>query len=149
MKKGPPLFPGVVLLCGSLVLFCCGDPPPTTPDPYTGILRVAALDTLIIDSIRIELDDVMLGRFRNPHVLREVVIGIHRVLVSSTSSGAASRVVEVFRDRQTDLFVPLLAGGPYVGNVAPLFTARASNGDTVSIQRERGKAVFLIFFEHT
>ena len=149
MKKGPPLFPGLILLSGSLVLFCCGDPPPTTPEPYTGTLRVAALDTLIIDSIGIELDDVRLGQFRNPYLLRDVVIGVHRVLVSSTSAGTASRMAEVFRDRQTDLFIPLLAGGPFVGNAAPLFTARASDGDTVSIQRARGKAVFLVFFEHT
>ena len=114
-----------------------------------GSLRVVALDTLSIDSIRIDLDDVRLGQFRNPHLLRNIVAGIHKIMVSSTLGATTSRTVEVVRDCQTDLLVQLLAIGPYVGSAAPMFTARTIAGDTMSIEKLRGKAVFLAFFEHT
>lgn len=135
--------------CMLITLAGCGDPPSAAPDMPLGSLRVVALDTLSIDSIRIDLDDVRLGQFRNPHLLRDIVAGIHKVMISSTLGATTSRTVEVFRDRQTDLLVQLLAIGPYVGSAAPLFTVRAVTGDTMSIEKLRGKAVFLAFFEHT
>ena len=138
-----------LVLGGSLLIFRCGDPPTAAPDQYMGSLRVAALDTLTIDSISIDLDDVRIGRFRNPTLLGDVVAGIHKVLVSNTPAVTASRTVEIFRGRRTDLFVQLQTSGPYVGGTAPLFTARAVNGDTIAIAKLKGKAIFLAFFEHT
>lgn len=142
------LFAGLVL-SGSVVIFQCGDPPTAAPDQYMGSLRVAALDTLTIDSISVDLDDTRIGRFRNPTLLSDVVAGIHKVMVSSTPAVTASRTVEIFRGRRTDLFIQLQTSGPYVGGTAPLFTARAVNGDTIAIAKLKGKAVFLAFFEHT
>lgn len=138
-----------LVLSGSFVIFQCGDPPTAAPDQYMGSLRVAALDTLTIDSISIDLDDMRIGRFRNPTLLNDVVAGIHKVLVSSTPAVTASRTVEILRGRRTDLFIQLQSSGPYVGGTAPLFTARAINGDTIAIAKLKGKAVFLAFFEHT
>ncbi len=135
--------------CLPIVLAGCGDPPSSAPDTPLGSLRVVALDTVSIDSIRIDLDDVRLGQFRNPHLLRNIVAGIHKIMVSSTLGATTSRTVEVVRDRQTDLLVQLLTIGPYVGSAAPVFTARTIAGDTMSIEKLRGKAVFLAFFEHT
>jgi len=138
-----------MLLGGSLVVFHCGGPPPTAPGQQTGDLRVAALDTLTIASIKIDLDDVRIGHFKNPHLLRDLVVGVHKVLVSDKVGAAASRTVEVVRNRQTDLVIQLLISGPYVGNPAPLFTARSVTGDTIDILKAKGKVIFLAFFEHT
>ena len=149
MTRSHRLILMVMLLGGSLVVFRCGDPPPTSPGEYTGILRIAALDTLTIDSIKIDLDDVRIGQFKNPHLLRDVVMGVHKVLVSDKLGATASRTVEVVRNRQTDLLIQLLISGPYVGNPAPLFTARSVTGDTIDILKAKGKVIFLAFFEHT
>jgi len=149
MKRGRTTVCAGLLLCAALVLLRCGDPPPSAPDQYVGSLRVAGLDTLTIDSISIDLDDARIGRFRNPHVLEDVLAGIHNVLISSTPTVSASRMVEIVRGRRTDLLIQLVASGPYVGNTAPLFTARSVTGDTIAIQKLKGKAIFLAFFEHT
>jgi hypothetical protein len=149
MKRFPRPILLVLMLGGSLVVFHCGDPPPTSPGEYTGILRIAALDTLTIDSIKIDLDDVRIGQFKNPHLLSDIVVGVHKVLVSDKLGATATRTVEVVRNRQTDLFIQLLISGPFVGNPAPLFTARSVTGDTIDIQKAKGKAIFLAFFEHT
>lgn len=149
MKRFPRLILVALMLGGSLVVFHCGDPPPTAPGQYTGNLRVAALDTLTIDSIKIDLDDVRIGQFKNPHLLRDIVVGVHKVLVSNKLGATASRTVDVLRNRQTDLLIQLLTSGPFVGNTAPLFTARSVTGDTIDIQKAKGKVIFLAFFEHT
>lgn len=127
----------------------CGDPPSAAPDVQVGSLRVVAHDTLAIDSIRIDLDDVRIGQFHNPHLLHGIVAGVHKVLVASLQGATAARTVTIVRDRQAELVLQLLATGPYVGSAAPLFTARTTTGDTVSLERFKGKVVFLAFFEHT
>ncbi|MBM4162334.1 MAG: hypothetical protein FJ217_14690 [Ignavibacteria bacterium] len=127
----------------------CGDPPAAMPAPSTGSIRILAMDTASIRSIYFKLDDVEYGKRPNPYVLDGVVVGLHKLFVYDETSAGVSTMVEVLRNRQSDATVWLLSEGPYVGNMAPNFTAQTITGDTIGLQRLRGKVVLLAFFEHT
>jgi hypothetical protein len=144
---------GILLaICGAVWafgLFQCGVPPTAIPDPYTGILKITAMDTLIVDSVSVALDDIPQGRRDNPCILGDVVVGIHKVFVQNPATAGASATVEIFRDRRTDLVLTLLSQGPFVGNVAPDFSVRTIDDSVMQMQKQRGKVVLLVFFEHT
>jgi len=127
----------------------CGDPPASTPAPYTGSIRVLAMDTATIRAIFIDLDDVKLGQHPNPSTLSGIVVGLHKVLVYSELSGGSGTMIEVKRDRVSDVMVWLLAEGPYVGQTAPKFSVRSIDDQLLDLQQLKGKVVLLAFFEHT
>ena len=127
----------------------CGDPPAATPAPSTGSIRILAMDTASIRSIYLKLDDVEYGKRPNPYVLDGVVVGLHKLFVYDETNAGVSIMVEVLRNRQSDAAVWLLSEGPYVGNVAPNFIAQSVTGDSIELQRLRGKVLLLAFFEHT
>ncbi len=137
------------LLAASVFLQRCGSPPPATPDPVTGSIQVMAMDTATIRSISFVLDDVKYGLHSNPYILNNVVIGVHKLFVSDESGIGASTIVEVLRERRSDATVWLLSEGPYLGRVAPKFTATSIDNQVIDLQQLRGKVVLLAFFEHT
>jgi hypothetical protein len=139
-----------LLLSVSLVLMQhCGSPPPGMPDVSYGSLRIMAMDTASIRSIYFDLDDVKYGKHPNPFVLDQVVAGTHKLLVYDERNSGSVTAVEVFRDRRTEIKVNLLAEGPYVGGVAPNFTVKSIDDQTLSLEAMKGKVVLLAFFEHT
>jgi hypothetical protein len=141
------LFACVVAACA--LLQQCGTPPSATPDLVTGSMRIMAMDTAIIRRISFELDNVKYGLHPNPYVLENVVIGVHKLLVADESGTSASAMVEVLQDRQSDATVWLLSEGPYLGRIAPKFTATSIDNQAIDLQQLQGKVVLLAFFEHT
>lgn len=127
----------------------CGDPPTNPPEPQTGSIRVTALDTTSIDSIDIELDDLKVGRLKNPAILNNVAEGTHKVRVYDEVNAPSDTIVGVSANHITEVSARLFAEGPYVGRIAPAFTARTIDDSVVVLSQLRGKVVFLIFFEHT
>lgn len=107
------------------------------------------MDTASIRSIYFDLDDVKYGKHPNPYVLNDVLIGVHKLLVYDDNNAGSSRIVEVSRDRRTDVTVSLLAEGPYVGSIAPKFSVKTIDDQPVSLAGQKGKVVLLAFFEHT
>ena len=143
------LVSGGVICAAVLMLQQCGNPPPTMPAPYTGSLRIVAMDTAAIRMISFDLDDVKYGFHPNPYILDDVVIGMHKVYIADESGAGASTIVEVQRDRRSDATVWLLSDGPYVGRRAPAFTATSIDNQVIDLQQLKGKVVLLAFFEHT
>lgn len=137
------------LLAASTFLQRCGSPPPATPDPVTGSMQIMAMDTATIRRISFELDDVKYGLHPNPYILNNVVIGVHKLFVANDSGMAASTMVEVLPERRSDATVWLLPEGPYVGRMAPRFTATSIDNQVIDLQQLKGKVVLLAFFEHT
>jgi len=145
--------------CGLfLALFCaawafgvmgCGDSPSGVPNPYTGSLRIAAMDTLIFDSISVGLDDISLGKMGNPCTLKDVIVGTHRLTVQDSSGARVDTLVAVRRNEMASLVMRLTRIGPFVGNEAPDFSARDIDNRNLDLASLRGKVVFLVFFEYT
>jgi hypothetical protein len=140
----------VALVVATMVcLQHCGSPPPTMPTTYTGSLRISAMDTASIKWFFLHLDDVNYDRCPNPYILDNVVIGVHKLLVFDYNNAGLSQMVEVYRDQTTDVSVSLLAGGPYLGMIAPSFVAKTIDDQTIDLGVEKGKVILLAFFEHT
>ena len=139
----------IVLVAMSMLVQHCGSPPPAMPEVSYGSLRIIAMDTASIRSIYFDLDDVKYGKHPNPYVLDQVVAGTHKLLVYNETKSGSVTGAEVFRDRRTEIRVNLLAEGPYVGGVAPNFSATSIDDQTLSLEAMKGKVVLLAFFEHT
>lgn len=142
-------FAGLILLIVCVMMtWECGDPPSSTP-LYTGDLRITAAYKAPLDSINVVLDYTALGRRPNPCTITGLAIGTHRLFVSSEGLPGSSAMVQVLRDRRSDVVLTLRAEAPYVDDVAPDFSARTCKGDSMSLQQLKGKVVLLAFFEHT
>lgn len=139
---------GCMLLC-LLGAPGCGDPPSSPPEPFTGSVRIAAMDTVQFDSIAVGLDDVVLGRMRNPCVVSGILAGTHKITLLDTSGARADTMFTIRRDMIASLMLHLTRIGPFPGNEAPNFTARDLDQRNMELASLRGKVVFLIFFEYT
>jgi len=141
----------ILLACvaAGALLQRCGSPPPTMPAPATGSIRILAMDTASIRFIWFNLDDVPYGKHPNPTVVGGVVAGIHKLLVFDEQNGGTSTLVEVAENRRAEVSVSLLSEGPYVGKIAPDFSATTIDNQSLSLSGMKGKVVMLAFFEHT
>ena len=140
---------GATLISALMFFQHCGNPPPVVPTPFTGSIRILAMDTAAIRNISVLVDDVNYGLHPNPYILNSVVVGVHKLFVADESGTSASAVVEVLREQRSDATVWLLSEGPYVGRIAPRFTATSIDNQVIDLQQLRGKVVLLAFFEHT
>ena len=127
----------------------CGDPPLPTPPPQTGALQVIAMDTLVIDSIDVGLDDVPLGRRHNPATLDGIVAGTHLLSVRDRLGFGQDTTVRVASGERSAVLMSIQTEGPYVGSIAPAFRALSVTGDTIDLVKLRGRVVLLVLFEHT
>lgn len=127
----------------------CGHPPEPEPAPYTGSVRVTALDSLLIDSINITIDDDYRGRFKNPHLIENLLAGDHKFNVSTRDASANTQMVAVLRDKLTRAFFNIELSGPYINRAAPDFLLTDIDGNRINLSGLRGKVVLLAFFEHT
>jgi hypothetical protein len=108
------------------------------------------MDTLAVDSIHVNLNDQDQGKWENPCLISNVVVGYHKLFVyTETASGTTKTDIEVREYATTPVWFWLATIGPYVGNTAPLFTAQDIRGDILVLEEEQGKVVLLAFFEHT
>jgi hypothetical protein len=149
MNRRLPYLVSALFVLAGLVLQQCGTPPPTMPAPYTGSLRVLAMDTAYIKTISFDLDDTKYGAHPNPYLLDNVVIGSHKLHVYDDNNAGVFQMVEVSRDLRTDIAVSFVAEGPYAGSLAPKFTAKTIDDQPITLEGQRGKVVLLLFFEHT
>ncbi len=163
MMPGGKILHRMTPLAGLLLLalvWSCGETPPA-PEEWTGVITVTAVlpDDSLPDSIEITLDDVLLGRFANPHTL-SVIAGVHLLEVSAevevaedsiiTYSSAPQRV-EVLDEQEIQLAVHLTTDvvAPYVGYKAPDFNLADLDGDSVRSADLSGRIALLYFFSFT
>jgi hypothetical protein len=137
---------GILFTCG---MSGCGDPPPGLPTPRTGSLRIMAMDTLVFDSISVGMDDILLGRKRNPCIVDGIVTGTHKLTLIDTSGARADTMVAVRRDELVSMTMRLTKIGPFPGNEAPNFSTLDIDQRNLELASLRGKVVFLIFYEYT
>jgi hypothetical protein len=138
-------FPAAVVL----TLAGCGSPPEPFPPPDSGAIRVSATSSAPIDSVTLHLDDLAQGVFANPCTLRSVVAGTHKLTVVDSTGARTDTMVSVLKDELTSTAVRLTRIGPYVGNEAPDFTVKDIDGRQFSLGAQRGRVVFISFFEYT
>jgi hypothetical protein len=141
--------PIAIALATGLAGVWCGKSPSPLPQVQTGALRVVAMDTMAVNTIHVNLDDVDLGQQENPARLDQIVIGTHKLFVYTPASAGTTKTVEVKKNSLTTVWFWLATTGPYVGNIAPLFTVQDVTGAELSLEEQKGKVVLLIFFEHT
>ena len=153
MKKSGISFLFILALLGVLFWQYCGKTPSSLPLPYTGSIYITAMDTAVVASVQIDLDDEYLGEMDNPCLVEDVVIGSHRLRVfTEASAGTTIANLEVRQDETSRVFFTMDIGpevGPYVGNTAPQFTTQDVNGNKISLEDQKGKVVLLSFFEYT
>jgi hypothetical protein len=142
------------ILFGSLLVLLwgwtrCGKAPSPLPPTSYGSIRVTAMDTTVIDSITVFLDDVSIGKQPNPCLISYIVEGRHKVFASHQTGSATPQTVEVKRDWISDVLFQILSVGPYPGSSAPSFEVIDIQGNGFSLDAQKGKVVFLLFFEHT
>lgn len=149
MKKPLIFFCLCVIGTGLLGWQGCGKTPGSLPLPLTGTLFVAAMDTTLIDSVALNMDNLDYGKFPNPFTLRDVVIGSHKLFIYSEAAAGTTKTFDVFQDETTRAFFWLSTTGPFVGNVAPDFSTTDTDGLPVSLEALKGKVILLALFEHT
>jgi hypothetical protein len=132
----------------SIIAVRCGKAPGPLPDIQIGSLRITATGASRIDSIRVVLDDKDVGRYPNPANLSQIAAGFHKLFLFIGVAATSPQSVEVRRGEITPVAF-LFDAGPYPGNAAPLFAVRDVKGDSISLTKQKGKVVLLIFFEHT
>jgi hypothetical protein len=131
-----------------LICLHCGKAPGPLPAMLTGSVRITAAGSSPIDSIRVVLDDRDMGKYPNPATLGQIAAGFHKLSLFIGGAATSPQAVEIRRGEITSIAVVFNAG-PYPGNPAPLFAVKDVRGDSLSLPKQKGKAVLLIFFEHT
>ena len=140
------IIPFVVLLL--LLAFHCGKAPFPLPPAGTGAIRITVEGAAPGDSIRVILDDQVAGTYSGTTLLNQVIVGLHKLSVFIGNAATPPQFVEVRRGETTPVTFKFTAG-PYVGNKAPLFAVKTVKGDSISLSKQKGKIVLLVFFEHT
>jgi hypothetical protein len=145
-------FTKYMLITLTLVIFLtyCGKSPSDPPEVATGALRIAAaVDTNLVDSISVQLNNSTLGKFPNPCIIPDLVIGQHQVAVSKEDPAdslvdfnCSPRMVEIEKDDTTQIDVLLT-------KLAPDFILKNLNQKDMHLQNFRGQVVFLMFFSYT
>jgi hypothetical protein len=133
-----------------LLLNHCGKTPSDPPAIPTGSLKISALiDTTMVDSMAVELNNNFLGMFPNPCVLTDLVIGRHQVALSKEDPAdtlvdfnCSPKLVDINADDTTRIELLLT-------KLAPDFTLENLNHEQRALQDYRGKVVFLVFFSYT
>lgn len=143
MKKTIPFF--VLLL---FMAIRCGKTPLPLPPDQTGAIRITVEGAAPGDSIRVILDDQVAGTYSGFTLLNQVIVGFHKLSVFIGNAATPPQFVEVRRGETTPVTFKFFAG-PYVGNKALLFSVKDVKGDSISLSKQKGKVVLLIFFEHT
>jgi len=149
MKSAIMLTAALLIFGGLLIISQCGKQPAPFPPEQTGHLRVTVMDTTLIDSVAIKLDDTELGLQPNPALLTDIVAGLHQLFVYNTTAAGTTKVVEVRANRTAESWFWLSSVSPHVGFQAPDFSVEDLGGNSISLQDLRGKVIILAFFEFT
>jgi hypothetical protein len=149
---------GLIAAMIALLLWGCGDPPPTAPSQ--GSITIAARtmpDSSLADSIQITLDGVAQGSppgsyFPNPYTLSNLFIGTHQLIVTT-----AKTVGSILLTYTQTLMVPVQPNAAVQASFqlhalevpAPAFTLKNYDSSMVSLSDYAGEVRFLYFFSIT
>ena len=140
----------ILLLLPLLVITYCGKAPSDPPPVQTGSLLITALiDTNLIDSMEVILDDNNLGIYPNPCILTDLVIGKHQITLSKDDPADTlvdfncnPEMIEINTEDTTRIELSLT-------KLAPDFTLQNLNQEDRTLHEYHGKVVFLVFFSYT
>ena len=145
----------IALLFLKIIRFCvllnshCGKAPSELSATITGSIKVSAhLETTIVDSMMIILDDVSLGKQQNPYILTDIEAGTHKVAVakddpeSEIDFSSSPKLVTVNANDTAKVTLALI-------KTAPNFTLKNLNNEDVTLEDYRGIVVFLVFYALT
>ena len=138
------------LLFSMLFLIHCGKTPSDPPPVQTGLLKVTGfIDTTLVDSMGVELNNNYLGIFPNPCILMDLAIGRHQVAVSKEDPAdslvdfnCSPKLVDIENNDTTQVELLLT-------KLAADFTLENLDLQQRRLQDYRGKVVFLVFFTYT
>jgi hypothetical protein len=149
---------GLIAALTGLLLWGCGDPPPTAPSQ--GSITIAARtlpDSSLADSMQITLDGVLQGSppgsyFPNPYTLSNLIIGTHQLIVTTAKTVGSM----LFTYSQTQM-VPVQPNATLQANFqlqplevpAPNFTLKNYDSTMISLNDYAGEVRFLYFFSIT
>ena len=133
-----------------LFFIYCGKTPSDPPPVQTGSLEVIGfIDTTLVDSMAVQLNNNYLGIFPNPCVLPDLPIGRHQIAVSKEDPAdslvdfnCSPKMVDIKKDEKTQIELLLT-------KLALDFTLENLNHQERRLQDYRGKVVFLVFFTYT
>ena len=127
----------------------CGKAPSDVPAPQLGTIRISAqIDTTLVDSMDVILDNIPRGQFANPCTFEGIEAGRHQVAVSkedqssSIDFSASPQRVSVHPDAIADVVFALT-------KFAPDFTLKNLDDEDISLANYRGKVALLVFYIHT
>jgi len=131
-----------------LMLFC-GKAPSDAPIPVTGSIKITArIDTMLVDSMSVIIDNVARGMHSNKCVFQNLEAGKHQVAVgkndpeSPIDFTSTPKFVAVNANETTDVTLALT-------KLAPDFTLKNLKNEAITLGSYRGKVVLLVFFSHT
>lgn len=131
------------------LMLCCGKSPSEPPLSLTGSIKISAhIDTVLVDSMVVRLDNVEQGLLPNGCVLSDIEAGRHQIAVSKQDFespidfSSAPRLVAVNANETTEVALALT-------KLAPNFALKNLNNQDVTLADYQGKVVLLVFFSHT
>jgi hypothetical protein len=131
------------------MLLFCGKSPSDAPLPGTGSIKVIAhVDTVMVDSMAVILDNVSRGLQPNGCVVSEIEAGNHQIAVSKhdlespIDFASTPKLVTVKARETTDVALALT-------KLAPNFTLKNLNNQDITLANYQGNVVLLVFFSHT
>jgi len=131
-------------------LFHCGDMPPKIPEIEYGSLKITAVfNNTATDSLTLTIDDHLLGTYRNPHIVTDLVAGKHKVSAQDKELSGEPHIVWIQKNTLSAVTIELSGTAPYPGYHAPDFDLPDISGNSIHLSDYAGKVVFLFFFEHT
>ncbi|MDZ7264030.1 MAG: peroxiredoxin family protein [candidate division KSB1 bacterium] len=137
----------LVLLISAIVF--CGRAPSDPPEAETGAIQLfARIDTMQVDSIFVQLDNVAWGWLLNGGLLTDIVAGKHQVAVSKPDPQSPidySSVPQMVTVRSRETTAVALA----LTKMAPNFTLKNLQQQEITLANYQGKVVLLVFFSHT
>ena len=139
-----------LIICLAVFLWTdCGKSPSDTPPPLTGSMSITAqIDTMLVDSMAVILDNDSLGLHSNGCVITALEVGKHQVAVAKDDPASpiaftsSPQLVAVTANETTDVNFALT-------KLAPNFTLKNLKNENVTLESFRGKVVLLVFYSHT
>lgn len=127
----------------------CGRSPSDVPLPPKGAIRVSArVDTALVDSMFVKLDNVDQGWLPNGCLLSDIIAGRHLITAakpdpqSPIDFSSIPKLVTVRAGETTHAALALT-------KLAPNFTLKNLQQQEITLANYQGKVVLLVFFSHT
>ena len=145
---------GISSLLISLILLItmvsCGKKPADIPAVKTGSLKVYGVhNDNPTDSLTIEFDDILLGTFKNPHIITNIAAGEHKIFPSFNKLKGKSQLIRIEPEVLKELTLDLFLSAPYPGDLAPDFNFNDSENNEIKLIHNKDKVILLFFAHYT